>query len=295
MRKRSRISIEPKIILIAGVILCCLLIFFSFRYKEKLAPVKAVVGNVITPMQTGINQAGTWISDQLERFASMDELLEENNRLREELYTLDYENKILLQNRYELESFRELYDLDQTYADYPKVAARVIANDSNNWYSNFRIDKGKEDGIDLGMNVMAGNGLVGIVTEVGANWARVRSIIDDSSYVSGMFLKSSDVCMVKGNLETLENGFIEVENILKDAEVEDGYEVVTSYLSDKYHPGILIGYISDISVDPSNMTKSAYLTPAVDFSSLDMVLIITTQKELLREDVPENAEDMIQE
>lgn len=281
MRKKTKISVEPRVFLIIGVIFCCLMIFFSFRYKEKLAPIKAAAGNVVTPMQSGINRIGTWISDTLDRFASMDELLEENNALKEQLYTLDYENKILLQNRYELENFRDLYDLDQTYADYPKVAARVIAKDSNNWYSNFRIDKGTNDGITVGMNVMAGNGLVGIVTETGANWARVRSIIDDVTFVSGMFLKTNDTCMVNGNMELLANGYIEVEDIMGDAEVEDGYEVVTSYQSDKYHPGILIGYVSQITMDPSNMTKSGYLTPAVDFSRLDMVLIITQPKEEL--------------
>lgn len=281
MRKKTKISVEPRVFLIIGVIFCCLMIFFSFRYKEKLAPIKAAAGNVVTPMQSGINRIGTWISDTLDRLASMDELLEENNALKEQLYTLDYENKILLQNRYELENFRDLYDLDQTYADYPKVAARVIAKDSNNWYSNFRIDKGTNDGITVGMNVMAGNGLVGIVTETGANWARVRSIIDDVTFVSGMFLKTNDTCMVNGNMELLANGYIEVEDIMGDAEVEDGYEVVTSYQSDKYHPGILIGYVSQITMDPSNMTKSGYLTPAVDFSRLDMVLIITQPKEEL--------------
>lgn len=281
MRKKTKISVEPRVFLIIGVIFCCLMIFFSFRYKEKLAPIKAAAGNVVTPMQSGINRIGTWISDTLDRFASMDELLEENNALKEQLYTLDYENKILLQNRYELENFRDLYDLDQTYADYPKVAARVIAKDSNNWYSNFRIDKGTNDGITVGMNVMAGNGLVGIVTETGTNWARVRSIIDDVTFVSGMFLKTNDTCMVNGNMELLANGYIEVEDIMGDAEVEDGYEVVTSYQSDKYHPGILIGYVSQITMDPSNMTKSGYLTPAVDFSRLDMVLIITQPKEEL--------------
>lgn len=283
MRGRKKFNIEPRFLLLGGVILCCLLLFFSFRYQEQLAPIKAVAANVITPMQSGIDRAGRWIVGRLQYSRTMEELREENEQLKEQLYTLEYENKVLLQNRYELEDFRELYDLDQTYADYPKVAARVIANDSNNWYSDFRIDKGSRDGIAVDMNVMAGNGLVGIVTEVGSNWARVRSIIDDTSYVSGMFIKTSDTCMVNGNLELLDNGHIQVSNILKSAEVDDGYEVVTSYLSDKYHAGILIGYISDITVDSSNMTKSALLTPAVDFSSLDMVLIITTSKETLED------------
>ena len=181
--------------------------------------------------------------------------------------------------KYELDDFRKLYNLDQTYADYPKVAARVISKGTNNWYSEFKIDKGSDDGIKPGMNVMAGNGLVGIITKVGRNNSMVRSIIDDSSYVMGMLLDTSDTCVVKGNLKLLDEGHIEVTDIKKGAEVKDGYEVVTSYISPKYHPGILIGYISDIKVDPSNMTESGYLTPAVDFSKLDMVLIITREKE----------------
>ncbi|MBP5305566.1 MAG: rod shape-determining protein MreC [Lachnospiraceae bacterium] len=280
MRKpKSDIEIKPSIFLIIGLIICVTLIFFSFRYKEKFAPIRTFAGDIISPMQKGLNTIGKKISNKFENAKTIEELQAENASLKEQLYNLDYENKILLQNRYELDNFRDLYSLDQTYADYPKVAARVIANDSTGWYSDFRIDKGSKDGIKKDMNVMAGNGLVGLVTEVGTNWARVRSIIDDASYVSGMFIKTNDVCVVKGNLETLDKGYIEVEDIIKDAEIEDGYEVVTSYLSDKYHPGILVGYISNIKTAPSNMTKNALLTPAVDFSSLDMVLIITEEKE----------------
>lgn len=280
MRKpKNDIELKPSIFLIIGLIICVSLIFFSFRYKEKFEPIKTFAGDIVAPMQKGINTIGRKISSNFKNTKTIDELIAENEDLQSQLDTLTYENKILLQNRYELDNFRKLYTLDQTYADYPKVAARVIANDSTNWYSDFRIDKGSRDGIKKDMNVLSGNGLVGLVTEVGTNWARVRSIIDDSSYVSGMFLKTNDVCMIKGNLELLEDGFIEVEDIVKDAEIEDGYEVVTSFLSDKYHPGILIGYISNITTAPSNITKNAYLTPAVDFSSLDMVLIITEEKE----------------
>ena len=59
----------------------------------------------------------------------------------------------------------------------------------------------------------------------------------------------------------------------------DDYEIVTSHISDKYLQGILIGYIQDIKVDSSNMTKTAYLVPAVDFERLDEVLIVTELKE----------------
>lgn len=281
MRRRSKLSFNPKYILITCIVICCVFIFISFRYNSIMYPVKSVVYSVITPMQKGINNIGRAISDQMDAFASMKELQEENERLQSELDALSYENKILVQEKYELDGLRDLYKLDQTYPDYPKVAARVIEKDGNNWYSTFKIDKGRDDGLEVDMNVLAGNGLVGIITEVHKNYSIVRSIIDDKSYVSGMFLKTSDTCYVKGDLELMDSGVIQVELISKDAEISDGYEVVTSHISPKFFQGILIGYITDIKTDSNNMTKTAYLTPVVDFSRLEEVLIITEVKEPL--------------
>ena len=278
-KSKIKIKIVPRYLFIIMIVVCLVLLFVSYRFSDSLGPVKTAVGDVITPMQVGINKVGSYFTSKLDYFKNIDDLIAKNKELTEKLDKISYENKLLLQGKYELDDFRKLYNLDQTYADYPKVAARVISKGTNNWYSEFKIDKGSDDGIKPGMNVMAGNGLVGIITKVGRNNSMVRSIIDDSSYVMGMLLDTSDTCVVKGNLKLLDEGHIEVTDIKKGAEVKDGYEVVTSYISPKYHPGILIGYISDIKVDPSNMTESGYLTPAVDFSKLDMVLIITREKE----------------
>ena len=278
-KNKIKIKIVPRCLFIVMVVICLILLLISYRFSESLGPVKTVVGDVITPMQVGINQVGSYFTSKFDYLKNIDDLLAKNKELTEKLDKISYENKLLLQGKYELDDFRKLYNLDQTYADYPKVAARVISKETNNWYSEFKIDKGSDDGIKLGMNVMAGNGLVGIITKVGRNHSRVRSIIDDSSYVMGMLLDTSDTCVVKGNLKLLDEGHIEVTDIKKGSGAKDGYEVVTSYISPKYHPGILIGYISNIKVDSSNMTESGYLTPAVDFSKLDMVLIITREKE----------------
>ena len=278
-KNKIKIKIVPRYLFIVMVVICLILLLISYRFSDSLGPVKTVVGDAITPMQVGINKAGSYFTSKLDYLKNIDDLLAKNKELTEKLNKISYENKLLLQGKYELDDFRKLYNLDQTYADYPKVAARVISKGTNNWYSEFKIDKGTDDGIKPGMNVMAGNGLVGIITKVGRNNSMVRSIIDDSSYVMGMLLDTSDTCVVKGNLKLLDEGHIEVTDIKKGSGVKDGYEVVTSYISPKYHPGILIGYISDIKVDPSNMTESGYLTPAVDFSKLDMVLIITREKE----------------
>jgi len=281
MRRRTKLNIKPKHVLIVCIILCIGLLIFSFRYREKLAPVKEAVGMVITPMEKGINTVGTYIGKQFDRFESINALLAENDQLKDKVDLLSYNNKLLLQDKYELDELRNLYDLDQKYLDYPKVAARVISKDPNNWYNVFKIDKGTRDGIAVNMNVLAGNGLAGIITEAHYNYSVVRSIIDDNSNVSGMFLKTSDTCMVQGDLELMDDGKIRVTLISKDAKIEDGYEIVTSHISPNFLQGILIGYVSDIKLDASNMTKTAYLTPVVDFERLEEVLIITELKEPL--------------
>lgn len=277
MRRRTKITIEPRHILIACAVLCIILIVVSFVYKDKMAPVKAAAGNVVAPMQKGINSIGTWISDKLDVFQSAETLNAENKELKSQLAALKSENKTLKLEKYELQRLRELYKLDQSYQDYPKVAANVIGKNPDNWNRTFTIDKGSEDGIAIDMNIIAGEGLVGIVTETGKTWATVRTIIDDKSSVGGMLLKSSDECIVSGNLQL--DGLLDVSGIKKNVDVKDGYEVVTSVNSSKYLSGILVGYIHDITVDPSNLTKSGYLTPAVNLDRLESVLIITKLKE----------------
>jgi rod shape-determining protein MreC len=286
MRRRPKINLNPKYILIVCIVLCVSLIIISFRFGEQLSPVKNAVGSVITPMQRGINTVGSYITEKLDHFKRIGVLEQENTQLKEQVDLLSYQNQMLLQDKYELDELRKLYDLDQKYADYPKVAARVISKDSNNWYNVFTIDKGERDGLEKNMNVLAGNGLAGIITEVHYNYSVVRAIIDDNSNVSGMFIKTSDTCIVQGDLKLMDDGKIRVELISKDAQVSDGDEIVTSHISPNFLEGITIGYVSDIKLDPSNMTKTAYLTPVVDFERLEEVLIITELKEPLIDEAP---------
>ena len=130
------------------------------------------------------------------------------------------------------------------------------------------------------MNVMSGNGLVGIITSTGPNWATVRSIIDDESNLSAMVLNTSDNMIVSGNLELYSKGSISFSNLNDENNVVvAGDQIVTSHISDKYLPGILIGYIDEIESDSNNLTKSGLLRPAVDFEHLDVVLVITELKQ----------------
>ena len=115
------------------------------------------------------------------------------------------------------------------------------------------------------MNVIYDNGLAGIVTDVSATNATVRAIIDDTSSVSGMLSKSTELCIVNGDLKLYQEGLLDVEMIAKDAQVTAGDEVVTSYISDKYLPGLVIGYISDVQDGQLKSLAECKITPKVSF------------------------------
>ena len=278
-KRKKRFRIHPKYVYIFLTILCFVLVVLSFKYSDSFVGMKTTLGNIVTPMQKGIDSVGRFLSDKMDFLSSKEDLLEENRALKEKIDELSYDNKILAGENSSLENFRELYKLDKKYPDYPKVAATVVSRDGNNWFHVFTIDKGTADGVDVDMNVIAGNGLVGIISEAGEHYAKVRAIIDDKSNVSSMFEKTGETCMVKGNMESIFNGYIDVEMINNSARVKDGDEVVTSHVSDKFLEGLSVGYIKDIVEDPATLTKTAHLTPVVSFDQLENVLVITQLKD----------------
>ncbi len=222
---------------------------------------------------------GISIYQELSDYGQLKTALEENRRLQSEIDRLIEENNRLTAEQYELQRLRELYDLDQEYMQYEKTAARVIANDSGDWFQVFRVDKGSADGIQVGSNVLAGGGLAGIVTDVGAHYATVRSIIDDSSRVSAMAVQSGETCFVAGDLTLYKDGRLRITNIKKGGDVKEGDRIVTSNISSRFLPGILVGYAVDVSIDSNQLTSSGYLIPAARFNNLQEVLIITDVKE----------------
>lgn len=281
MKNRHNFEISPKVLLIILTIMCGVLLSLSALFQGVGAPFRNVAAIIIVPMQDGINSVGVWADEHLHSFKSRKELEAENKRLSEKVAELEEENNRLLSGDAELSELRELLKLDSEYSDYNKIGARVISNGGGNWYKTFLINKGTKDGVDVNMNVIADNGLVGIVTEAGSNYAKVRSIIEDESRVSAMVQRSGDTCIVKGNTETIfKDGMIDVIYISKDAQINEGEELVTSHISSKYLPGIRIGTVSNILTDTSNLTKSAKVTPVVDFRHLEYVLVITDVKEI---------------
>lgn len=279
MNKKKKFQMKSKHLLILMTFLCISAILLTFSQVVSVSPLREAASRVIVPFQNGINQIGTWMSGKLDSFQDVEKLAKENKELQEQVTELREENSRLAQNQDELKRLQELYQLDQSYSEYDKVAAQVISKDPGNWYDTFVINKGSADGIEKDMNVISGGGLVGLVVEVETNCATVRSIIDDSSSVSAMTASTADTCIVSGDLRLIDEGKLSFSQMSAENAVAVGEQIVTSNISDKYLKGILIGYVSEVTEDSNHLTNTGYITPAVDFKHIQEVLVIKELKQ----------------
>ena len=278
MNFHDKREIPPKYIYLFLAVICFILLFFSVIFGNKFTALKKVTSMVVTPMQAGINEVGVSIYNDVTNRKTKKELMKENKELTAKLDEYSAQIKEYEQKNYELERLQELLSLQEQYADYNTIGARVIATDSTNWFSTFIIDKGSKDGVQVDCNILADGGLAGIVTEVGDNYAKVRSIIDDNSNVSAAVAGNETLCTVSGDLKSIDDGYINVGYINKADEIEEHSELVTSHVSDMFLPGLLIGYITEIELDANNLTKTAKCIPVVDFTNLQEVLVVLDLK-----------------
>ena len=275
-----RIHLKSKHLLVIMTFFCGSAVVSTLASGVTSEPLAEAAGMIVVPFEKSINGIGSWIGEINQTFQDKQDLIDKNQELQDAVDTLTEQNNILIQNQSELSRLQELYNLDEEYSSYPKVAARIISKDPGNWYDTFMINRGSNDGIRVDNNVIAGKGLVGIVTEVGPNWANVRAIIDDSSNVSAMTVGTDDTCVVEGELELIDEGKLRFSQLYdKDDKVTVGERVVTSNISDKYVEGLFIGYVSEIELDTNNLTKTGTIVTPVDFQHLKDVFVITVNKQ----------------
>ena len=275
-----RIHLKSKHLLVIMTFFCGSAVVSTLASGVTSEPLAEAAGMIVVPFEKSINGIGSWIGEISQTFQDKQELINKNQELQDAVDTLTEQNNILIQNQSELSRLQELYKLDEEYSSYPKVAARIISKDPGNWYDTFMINRGSNDGIRVDNNVISGKGLVGIVTEVGSNWATVRAIIDDSSYVSVMTVGTDDNCVVTGDLELIDEGKLRFSQLYdKDDKVTVGERIVTSNISDKYVEGLFVGYVREIELDTNNLTKTGTIVTPVDFKHLKDVFVITVNKQ----------------
>ena len=167
-------KIPSNILFLMLIIISVLFLLISYVTNFSGGFVATVSNAVFVPMQSGVEKIGSTVSSKSKERKTIAQLKKENASLEKKVNSLSEQlNQIQLQKS-ELQDLQKLYNLDQKYSNYKKTGATIIARGSDNWFNTFTINKGKAEGIEVDMNVIADGGLVGIVVKTGKHYSIVR-------------------------------------------------------------------------------------------------------------------------
>lgn len=271
---RHFFSTKVRIILVLTVLIAVALAITSSLTGLTFADM--LVKGVLTPL----NAAATSLRTQAEQFYSYmfryEALAAENAQLREQIAGMEDDARLADSMMRENQRLRALLDLTENHEDYELVDAYVISWSSNDWSNTFTINRGTNVGIDAGMCAITANGeVVGLVSEVGPNYAVVRSILDSSLEISATIVSSGYNGMVQGGYITDQAGLLRMNYLPTSAVIRNNDQVVTSG-STVYPRNLILGNIIDAGFDNTGVAKFAILEPAADIDSLEQVFILTS-------------------
>lgn len=240
------------------------------------------LGGYLTPISrifvNPLVSAQTWLAKRYQAVQSLINQPEDITSLRQKNAGLEAENSSLQVQIVELQKQVTEFELLSTLVDYERrhveneyTAASVIARDVSPFMHYVIINRGSDDGLRKGMPVITQQGLVGTIAAVTAGASRVQLINDPGSSINVILQQSGEEAVLNGQL----TGEIELDMISQNATVLPGDLVMTSGLGGNYPANIVIGQILTVKNEASALFQTASVQPAVDFSQLDIVLIIT--------------------
>jgi len=241
----------------------------------QLQPMKNLALRFMVPVQGKLTSLVNSLSHLTKTTRDLRELRRRNEELQSLADSLMIENVRLKEIEAENETLRRLLNFTQANPTYSfkaaEVKGRVIGRDPSNFLSYLIIDLGSQQGIEKGMPVVTERGLVGRITEVGSNWAKVMLIIDPSSSVNALIQSSRATGVVEGQV----GGNLLMKYIPQGETVNVNDIVLTSGLGGNFPKKLIIGQVTAVHQRDIDMFQEAHIRPTVDFNNLEIVLVIT--------------------
>lgn len=268
-----------KFIIVLIVLVLLIIIGISSGSRDKVSNGENFLGTVFSYIQKTVYNIGQTMSNAINSIQNAGKLNEENTLLKETLYKLKNENRMLKDIVNSQTTLEAEYKLRSSLKnDYEE--AQVIAKDDSNWFSRFTIDKGEKHGIsknDIVIQAVKSEetgivqvGLIGVVSEVGTNWSKVTAIIDENCKVSFRDIENNENGIISGNVDGSVSGFF-LDN---KTEANIGDELFTSGIGDIYIKDIYIGEIINIVETTDASSKKIYVKPAIEFSNIYKVFVL---------------------
>lgn len=259
--------------IICTALILCIIIVLSYLNEGSTTPLGRQLEKAVSFVQKPLAAASHGVKTEIIGFKSViaenEELTAENARLRNEIFKI----KLTEQDLFELRELAKVFNFDSEAYNRRLEAANVVSLDGTNWFNIFTIDKGTDDGVYLNAVVVNGDGLIGTVMDVGDNWAKVISIIDETNKVSFIVFRDLDIV---GIMQGDGNGGLKGYVLDNQAGVIEGDVLITSGigLDPMYPKGIEIGKVTSVNYNTDTQLKTITIEPSVKFISLRKVAVI---------------------
>ena len=270
---RHLFSTKVRIILVLAVLVSAALAVVAGVTNQSIP--NLVIQGVLTPFRA----VGNALTSTAEKYYSYmfqyEALAAENEALKADIAEMEDVARQADAVSRENQRLRALLDLKATHEDYELVDAYIIGWSSTDWSSTYTINRGSSSGIAENMCAITANGeVVGLVTEVGLNYAVVKTVLDSTLEISGTIAASGYNGMVKGGYIDGAETLLKMNYLPSDAIIRNQDQIVTSG-STVYPRGLIMGYVVDAGFEETGVAKFALLDPAAEISSLEQVFIIT--------------------
>lgn len=261
-------------ILAAAAALAVALSVLSYLSATSSAP-RNTMGVICHPFRAAAEAVGTFIGDMRRHYAAYDELLTENQALRQEIADLREKERRAAKDRAENALLRELLSLREQRRDFVFESAHVLDHGAGNWTRTLTLNRGTNHGVAVKNAVVSAEGyLVGIVTEAGSNWCTVRTIVDTDTELGALLFRTGDMVVAEGELALMGEDRLRAVYLPNDTAILVGDYVVTSGLGGFYPSDLVIGTVERVETDDNGFAQYAVLTPMVDFDALRELFII---------------------
>ena len=238
-----------------------------------------VVQSMLTPLRSGAYALTGQAQRLYDYIYKYDALEAENEALKQQLAQWQEDARQADSLARENANLRQLLKLMEANPDYALVDAYVITRSSNDWTSTLTINRGRDSGIEVGMCAITANGeVVGIVSEVGSNYAVIKTVLDSSLEVSAYIASSGYSGVVTGCYTSGHSDLLRMDYLSSSAIIRTRDQVVTA--GSTYYPrNLILGYVVDAGYNDIGVAKYAILEPAADIANLEQVFIMTEHEQ----------------
>jgi len=230
---------------------------------------------MLTPMQKVFNYATEALDGFAAYFYKFDELVEENNALRERIAELEKQNYDAAELEERSAWMSSYLEMKTQHTDFKMLSASVTGRENGNYSKILTLDVGTGAGVQLNMPVVTSEGIVGQITELGYNWAKVTTIVEAQSAVGAYIERTDDAGICEGAFELSGDGRCRLSYLPAEADIKEGDRVLSTGFGSVYPRGLVIGYVETVGINEFTRSPDVTVKCAVDFSELTQVMIIT--------------------